>query len=189
MTICIYIWVLAVSANIYCFLIFKLHNNLYKCWITKSSSEDINHINLLLTSRLLKLLYSLFISSKNSFLSISNFGHCNKKWHSSSISILHNLHLRSCAFHPRYFPFSISKSWALIRNFVSKKWECAWVNLTNMEGVVPTEPLVSRDYQNVICDDFDNDGRQHIQWRVRWSWATVIPYLENAITSMEIFEI
>ena len=115
------------SANIDCFLIFKLYNNLYKCWITKSSSEDINHINLLLTSRLLKLLYSLLISSKNSFLSISsNFGHFNKKWHSSSISILHNLHLRSCAFHPRYLTFSISKSWALIRNFVSKKWECAW---------------------------------------------------------------
>ena len=31
MAICIHIWVLAVSANIYCFLIFKLHNNLYKC--------------------------------------------------------------------------------------------------------------------------------------------------------------
>ena len=79
------------SANIDGFLIFELYNNLYKCWITKSSSENINHVNLLLTLRLLKYLYSLFISSKNSFLSISNFGHCNKKWHSSSISILHNL--------------------------------------------------------------------------------------------------
>ena len=39
------------SANIDCFSIFKLYNNLYKCWIAQSSSEDINHINLLLTSR------------------------------------------------------------------------------------------------------------------------------------------
>ena len=78
------------SANIDYFLIFRLHNNLYKCWITKSSSEDINHIHLLLMSRLLKFLYSLLISSKKTFLSISNFGHCNKKWHSSSISNLNN---------------------------------------------------------------------------------------------------
>ena len=99
--------------------------NLFKM---RWSSFVINHNNAPFTSRLQKLILSLFISSKNDLLSLSYKGQSIKKWVSSSTQLpRHNWHilldlsngifLPSSSFVISYLPLSILRLWALILSF------------------------------------------------------------------------